>query len=133
MHGRADRGRINKDITAEAASRGIAFRQDKSIAIAMHAEPPSNNVLALGRGGDTVFAVLLRQFTPADELFQPFAQIPALLAANSELVNELLEASLLTRLALNVAQNRGVGDGHNGRLLGCHSGPYATSACTLQN
>src|SRR5215470_9061600 len=109
MHGIADIRRGNKDVALElafgAGREGIRIRGHKAIAVTMHVQPSSNQVLA-GRGSGQAPAVLADpdQLALAGHLLQEGFQRPSLPAFEREVMDQLLEASRVFWLFADVAK-----------------------------
>ena len=83
----------------------------------MHREPSGDEVLASGGvlGQGVTIAAGFDQATALDQRCNPAGELPAILAAQVELADELLVSGGVVRLAFNVAQDGLVGE-HDSRV-----------------
>src|ERR1022692_3376429 len=115
--------RRDKNITAEpgleTGFEGCSVGGHKTITVAMHAEPPHKRVApGLGLRNGVAPIVNLQQFAFFYESVQPVCQLAACVASCAEIVQELFMARGFLRLALDVAEDSGIGERHFGLVIG---------------
>ena len=114
VHCRADGGRRDEDVARDRkALPGI--RDDEAVAVAMHGEAAGDEVLACGGvpGQRIAVAASLDQAAALDQRCNPAGELPAILATQVELADELLVSGRVVRLAFDVAQDGLVGEHGN--------------------
>src|SRR5206468_11094361 len=84
-------------------------RQHKTIAIAVHAQVPDDEVFSCGCLGNSVtIGVLLEKLAAACQAIKTLVKILALVAMKAKLTNQLLESGCVLGLAVDFLQNSGV-------------------------
>src|SRR5215472_880986 len=115
VHGAADLGRRDKDVTLELAlcARGqrARLRDDEAVAIAMHAQTTDDQIL-IGSGGRKSPALFAdgNELAAVGHLAEKLLQMAAIAAFESEIVDELLEARDVLGLFGDVREDLLLGD-----------------------
>ena len=121
VHGRSHSRRRNKDVSHQpgfqACLERVGFRNYKSEAIPMHAQPSHRHVFAGSglRNGIAVGPNLLKLST-GHQVFQALEQFAATISVDAKLARHLFEAGGALGLLLDLLQDVGIGK-HND---GCH-------------
>src|SRR5579864_8734135 len=117
VHGRTDGARRNVDVAADALPHFIVLRDHKTVTVAVHGQASGQGVLAFRSLRNRVTVPIgLHQFAARHQLPQAFRQLTAVIAAHSQLADQLLIAGRVPRLALNFLQNGRVGKHGHGAL-----------------
>ena len=113
VHGRAHRWRRNENISRQPRLQAFlertGFGDDKTEAVAMHAQPADGEVLASsGLGNGIAVGIYLALTDPDYQLLQALGKFAAGVPTDAQLAHHLLEAGSAFGLALNLLQDVGI-------------------------
>jgi hypothetical protein len=110
VHGGADSAGIDEDVAIEPLAQFLAFGGDEAVTVAVHAQAAGDQVAGGGGGGQGIEIIFRLQQLPArDQVVQVLGEEAAVVAAQAEFVDELLEAGRAARLAADLGEDGGMG------------------------
>src|SRR5581483_493960 len=113
VHRGANRGRRNKNVTfqgfLQTRINGTGVGDNKAVAVAVHAEPARDHVLAARRLGRCIpFRIHLNELTAVYQPAQAAREFLAAIPVEPEFANQLFVAGRLFGLALDLLENGGI-------------------------